>query len=55
VSRQKRPQDTAVRGKVAQDMEGGEEAGVRRVIEAVSGGRLRALAADGIVSVAPSG
>lgn len=29
MSRQKRPQYTAVRGKGPQDMEGGEEAGVR--------------------------
>jgi len=34
-------------------MEGGEEGDVRRVIEAVSGRKLRAVAADGIVSVAP--
>ena len=37
MSRQKRPQDTAVRGKGPQDMEGGEEADFRRVIGAVSG------------------
>ncbi len=37
MSRQKRPQDTAVRGKVPQDMEGGEEEDVRRGIGAVSG------------------
>ncbi len=37
VSREKIPQDTAVRGKVPQDMKGGEDAGVRRVIGAMSG------------------
>jgi len=41
MSREKIPQDTAVRGKVPQDMEGGEEAGVRRVIVAVTGSTMR--------------
>ncbi len=35
-------------------MEGGEEAGVRRVIGAVSGDGLRGVAADELVSVAPN-
>jgi len=51
VSRQKRPRDTAVRGKGPQDMEGGESAGVRGVIGAVSGEERRCVAADGIASV----
>ncbi len=35
-------------------MEGGEEAGVRRVIGAVSRDGLRGVAADELVSVAPN-
>ncbi len=54
MSREKRPRDTGVRGNGPQDMEGGEAAGVRRVIGAVSGDGLRGVAADELVSVAPN-
>ncbi len=53
-SREKIPQDVAVTRNIPQDMEGGEEAAVRRVIEAVSGGGLGGVAADELVSVAPN-
>ncbi len=35
-------------------MGGGEETGVRRVIDAVSGGGLRGVAVDELLSVAPN-
>ncbi len=54
MSKQKIPKDTAVTRNIPQDMEGGEEAGVRRVIGALTGYELRFVAADGIVSVAPN-